>query len=110
MLISGHLNQLSLYRQWDQPSLAARQAEQPAAATLAEDRTSQAPFTPRPVLEPEQAERFSRRQTRPSATDRPVEVEEQNPMALQALDIYHDVSTNQEREYVRAVFGVDVYA
>lgn len=105
MLISAHLNQVNLYRQWDQPSLAERAAEQPTATNAAEERTAQAPFTPRPVLEPEQAERFNRRHTRPSA----LAVEENGPQARQALDAYHDVSTNQEREYVRAVFGVDVY-
>ncbi|WPL16178.1 hypothetical protein Thiowin_01131 [Thiorhodovibrio winogradskyi] len=105
MLISGHLNLLPLNRQWDQPSLAEREAAQPAATHPADDKTEQRPFTPRPVLEPEQAERFSRRHARSSA----LAVEENSPRARQALDAYHDVSTNQEREYVRAVFGVDIY-
>jgi hypothetical protein len=106
MLISGHLNQVNLYRQWDQPTPAEREVAQPTATTATEERTAQAPFTPRPVLEPEQAERFNRRHTRPSAPA----VEKNNPQARQALDAYHAVSTSQEREYVRAVFGVDIYA
>lgn len=114
MLISSHFNRLNPYRQWDQPSLAEREAERSTvidpAANPARDKTSQAPFTPRPVLDPEEAERFSRRHARPSTTESTLAVEEQSPQALQALDAYHDVSTTEEREYVRSVFGVDIYA
>jgi hypothetical protein len=105
MLISGHLTRLGPYRQWDQPTYAERELEQPAAVNPAEDKTGQAPFTPRPVLEPAEAERFSRRHARPSA----LAVEQNDARAREALDAYHEVSTNQEREYVRAVFGVDIY-
>lgn len=106
MLISNHLNRPNLYRPWDQPTPAEREVAQPEGTNSAQEKTGQAPFTARPVLEAGEAERFSRRHARPST----LEVEKTDPRALQALDAYHAVSTSQEREYVRAVFGVDLYA
>ncbi len=131
MIISGQFNRLypdrPLELPWERPTLAERELEQAMAPVQA--RTAQEPFTPRPVLEPEEAERFSRRHARPSmprspsgssqgpssgtsagqSTAMPV-MELSDLRTRAALDAYHEVGTNQHREYVRSVFGIDLYA
>lgn len=107
MLISGPLSRFYPYRHWDQPSVAEREPERSVVPESAANKPGQEPsLTRRPVLEAEQVERLSRRR---DSRQQALAVEQQAPRARYALDAYHEVSTNQEREYVRAVFGVDVY-
>ncbi len=85
-----------LEQQWERHPRAANPVSQSGHAPLGE----------RVVLDIEQAERLYVFQGSPDHLGRKT----QDPQVQRALEAYRDVQLNQEREYIRTLVGLDLYA